>query len=1094
MIKGLIQFLGGEPGEEKPMLILLGKGFFMGIFLASYQIGAETLFLNELGENYLDVAFFTAGGLGILATTLYVKLQERMNFSSLVVSNVFLTLVFLILLRLAFSYPDIIGFIGGVKALPFILFVMIGPITAVTLLGFWGIFGRMFDLKQSKRIIGGIDTGQLSATILAFFSIPFLNRLGIIDQTYDLLLMAAISVLGMFVFAVIVVRNYNLDKVTQVEKGEEKQKVSFAGIFVNPYLRMMAFFILFSMAASVFMNYTFYTATETYYPEEADLRDFLSFFNGAIMLVSFFIQSLINDWIISNWGLRIALMMMPLILILFTLGSIISGNIFGYSEATIGSRAEFLYFFLFTALGKLFTASLKDALENPAFKLFFLPLDRKIRFDVQTRIEGVINEFATLSAGALQIGLGLLAFFELIHYTYFVVALGGVVIYLANKLFGQYKITLKNTLEIQKLQFHNEEKRDEVNIINALRSEALSNDPEEVINSLKILEKIDPIQLEEILISALQSERKRVRYYAYVKLNELLCFDQLEGLKDELKYEDDPKLIELGKKVITNLEKASNYELKEASIKKLVRSTEASDRILAARLLSRLTQEKYVPYLMELLRDINNEVRIAAMVSAGKLQRPEFWPVLIENLHLATYGNISLASLVASGEDVLHLLDTAFYKSNQHPVTMFRVIQIIGRIGGYRANDLLWKKIDFPNKRIVSEILNTLSYLGFEAKDFQKARIKIFINSIVGNITWNLKVLEEIPRDTKLDRLIREAIEVENQENYSNIFMLLSMIYDPQSVLLIKENIEVGTSDSITFAIEMLDIFVEDELKPILFPALDDSKIEDKLAKLHDHYAPEYYSSYEDLLLQIINRDYNFVNKWTKALAVYRIGEMEDAEVSNDLIANVFNPDVFLRETICYAIYKKDKEAYHYHTRRINPAFKKDLDKAIVPPVFRMKEEDYHQKMTIMERALFLKSLPAFENVHGIIISEIAQCIEEVVVKKDVAIIEDGDPGSNPLYIVVDGSVKITKEDGTTELKGPGEIIGEKIILANIKFDFNALTAEESVLFVISKEEFFDLLTSHIELVFAQLNIMAGKKRVVEEDQEEATSFSVFGE
>ncbi len=1090
MIKGLIKFLGGEAGEEKQMLLLLGKGFFMGIFLASYQIGAETLFLNELGENYLDIAFFSAGGLGILATTLYVKLQERMNFSSLVVSNVFLTLVFLVLLRLAFSYPDVLGFIGGLEVLPFILFVMIGPITAVTLLGFWGVFGRMFDLKQSKRIIGGIDTGQLSATILAFFSIPVLNQFGIIDQTYDLLLMASISVFGMFVFTIWIIRSYNLDRVTKVEKGEEKQTVSFAGLFVNPYLRMMSFFILFSMAASVFMNYTFYTATETMYPEEAQLRDFLSFFNGTVMIVSFLIQSFVNDYIITNFGLRVALMLMPLILILFTLGSVISGNIFGYDTKT----PEFLYFFLFTALGKLFTASLKDALENPAFKLFFLPLDRKIRFDVQTRIEGVINEFATLLAGAMQIGLGLLVFFKLIHYTYFIIALGAVVIWLANKLFAQYKITLKNTLEIQKLQFQDEDKRDEINIINALRNEALSNDPEEVINSLKILEKIDPIQLEEVLISALQSERKRVRYYAYVKLNELLCFDQLEGLKEELKYEDDPKLMELGNKVVANLEKAVAYELKESSIKKLVRSTDAKDRILAARLLAKLTKEKYVPYLMELLRDINSDVRIAAMVSAGKLHRPEFWPVLIENLHLATYGNIAMSGLVASGEDVFHLLDTAFYKTNQHPLTMFRVIQIIGRIGGYRASDLLWKKIDFPNKKIVSEILITLSYLGFEAKDFQSARIKIFINSIIGNISWNLKVLEEIPRDNQLDRLIRQAIEDENRENYNNIFMLLSMIYDPQSVLLIKENVEVGTSESVAFAIEMLDIFIEDELKPILFPALDDAKIEDKLAKLNDHFAPEYYESYHDLLLQIINRDYNFINKWTKVLAIHRIGEMEDAPITDDLIANIFNPDPFIRETICSVIYKKNKEAYHHQTRRINPAYKKELDKAIVPPIFKSKEEEYHQKMLLIEKALFLKNLPAFETVDGLVIGEVAQCIDEIVVKKDTTIIEEGDPGSNPLYIIVEGSVNITNSDGTTEVRSVGEIIGEKIILSSIKFDFTAVTLEECKLFVISKEEFFDLLTSHIELMFAQLKIMSGRQKIKQIEVEEETSFSVFGD
>ena len=91
---------------------------------------------------------------------------------------------------------------------------------------------------------------------------------------------------------------------------------------------------------------------------------------------------------------------------LFTLGAIITGHIFEYEVKT----DEFILFFVLIAVGKAFTASLKDALENPAFKLFFLPLDIKIRFDIQTRIEGVVNEVAVFFAGAAQMGLGSVGF------------------------------------------------------------------------------------------------------------------------------------------------------------------------------------------------------------------------------------------------------------------------------------------------------------------------------------------------------------------------------------------------------------------------------------------------------------------------------------------------------------------------------------------------------------------------------------------------------------------------------------------------------------------------------------------------------------
>ena len=141
--------------------------------------------------------------------------------------------------------------------------------------------------------------------------------------------------------------------------------------------------------------------------------------------------------------------------------------------------------------------------------------------------------------------------------------------------------------------------------------------------------------------------------------------------------------------------------------------------------------------------------------------------------------------------------------------------------------------------------------------------------------------------------------------------MLLAMIYDAQSIKLVRDNIELGTTDSVAFGIEMLDIFVDDDLKPKLFPVLDDIKDIEKLKKLNDFYPPENFDSYEDLLLQIVNRDYNHINKWTKGLSMYKLTLMRGVKVTDDLVANLFNPDRFMLQTAAAVIYRLDKEAYH---------------------------------------------------------------------------------------------------------------------------------------------------------------------------------------
>ncbi|MEM9338497.1 MAG: cyclic nucleotide-binding domain-containing protein, partial [Bacteroidota bacterium] len=731
--------------------------------------------------------------------------------------------------------------------------------------------------------------------------------------------------------------------------------------------------------------------------------------------------------------------------------------------------------FVLTAVGKLFTASLKDALENPAFKLFFLPIDIKIRFDIQTRIEGVVNEIAVLVAGAAQIGLGLLAFFQLIHYSYFILFLAGGVIYLSTRLFEEYKKTLKETLENQKQGLKGEGKRNERNTLAILKSDVRSKNPTHVINALKIFEKLEPIEFEYVLLDLLNVRQPQLRAYAYQKLGERLCWEALEIVEKDIKSEGNKTVIVIAEKTLRKLKKASEFSMNDVSIKKLVRSTEALDRIRAARLLVKVPEDRYLSYLVELLRDINTEVRSAAIITAGKLRRPELWAILIENLHLSTYGNVAMSALKSAGESVFHTIDTAFYKTGQYQSTMVRILQVIGRIGSRGATDLLWKKIDFPDRKIVSQLLLSLSYIGFAAREFQASRIKIAIESEIGDIAWNIKSTMDIPMDNDIDVMIREAMIEEDKKNYDNIFTLLGMIYDTQSVSLARENILNGTTESITFAVEMMDIFIEEELKPKLLPVMDELKVGERLAKLQNYYPPEFFDSYQDLLLQIINRDYNRINRYTKALAMYRFSHLSD-RVTNDIIANLFNSDTLLLQTAAYVIYSMDKEAYYTHTKRLRPVVKKELDKAILPPVFRGEDEAYHQKLLLIERVILLKSLPLFKGIPGELITHLAECFDEEKINMGAVVIQEGERGMKPLYVVVDGVIDLYKGDEKIDEMTKGGVFGERNLSGNETQDFTALARSEATLLFIRKEELLNLMSNHIDILDCWLKILNNKK------------------
>ena len=82
MVRSLLNYLNVRPEEQLQVILMLGAGFFMGIFFATYSVVAESLFLSTLG-NQLNKAFLVSGFLGIVATVVFSFVQNRIKFSNL---------------------------------------------------------------------------------------------------------------------------------------------------------------------------------------------------------------------------------------------------------------------------------------------------------------------------------------------------------------------------------------------------------------------------------------------------------------------------------------------------------------------------------------------------------------------------------------------------------------------------------------------------------------------------------------------------------------------------------------------------------------------------------------------------------------------------------------------------------------------------------------------------------------------------------------------------------------------------------------------------------------------------------------------------
>lgn len=1052
MVKGLLSILNVVEGEEKPVLLLLGYGFFMGIFLAAYKIVATTLFLSNLSE-YIKEAFFVSGLLGVLSTWLYAIVQNRLHYSRLIIFNIVSIFTFIAVFRILFIYYD-------TTWLVFALFVMLGPITSLLILGFWGIFGRMFDLRQVKRIVGGIDSGQLTAIIITTFSIPFI--IPYISDLTNILIIGEAGLLISIVFFVIIFSKYKLSSFHQKQK-EVRRETMFRNMFRNRYIVYLSFFLFLSMSAFVFVDYSFMNVTEQQYPDEKQLASFLGVFEGSIMILSLLIQTFVNERLLSMYGIKTSLILLPLILLLFTGLALFAGYSFGYNVTS----PEFIWFFLFIALSKLFVTTLREATENPIFKLFFMPLDSRIRFDIQIKVEGTINELSRALAGGAILLLGFLPFFDLIHYSWMLLLIIAGWIYMIFRIYHLYRENIRMRLEMRTEEAERVEQKGRNLLVSRLFQSIDGNNPNLMIFALRALSKVAPDIFKSKINSikhdhSLDITNKVMQTlegdFSFIHIANLRKIDEFKSLGfDESRKKD---------------QSAFNEEIRE-----MIKSHDASERKLAAELIAATGASESITLLIELLNDTNPVVVNAAIKASAELKKMELLPFILDNLHKNRYKDIAIEALASYGETVFQQLESLFYNAEQDLDVKLDIVNIYGKVGGDQAVSLLWNKVDFPDKKVVSQVFLALSHCGFRATEEQIPRIKQGIEEDIAEIVWNLKAIEQL--NSSGDKALLDvihAIREENDHNHAHIYMLLAMIYDQKSIQLVKENIETKTNDGISFAIELLDVFLSEDLKQKIIPILDDTNDIDRIRRLQMFY-PSIELSLDALLKQLVNKSYNQISRWTKVCVLKYFGEQRiTGKFEMELIANLFNPDLLIREVAAWSMNQISESFFKEHVKRLETS---DCNHLLNLKLGK-EYEHYSELRPHMkaEMVAFLNERSLLSELPNYVLASIVDFADDVYFEGKTLI--DASQWNNGFfYILFHGSLRVMDSLGNTlHSFTAGDFLGEQINIDLLEEGVTFTSEEDSVLIKIEKNKFFDLITNEYEVTLKLLNSFEVEEKI----------------
>jgi hypothetical protein len=285
--------------------------------------------------------------------------------------------------------------------------------------------------------------------------------------------------------------------------------------------------------------------------------------------------------------------------------------------------------------------------------------------------------------------------------------------------------------------------------------------------------------------------------------------------------------------------------------------------------------------------------------------------------------------------------------------------------------------------------------------------------------------------------------------------MLLAMLYDTRSIQLVKENIESGTTEGTTYAVELLDVFLSESLKQRVIPVLDELSISERINRL-ETFHPRMGLDEKLVLKFLINRDFTQSNRWTKATVLHQIGVQRITDFKLDLIAQLFNNDSLIREVAAWALNQIDKNEYELNAARLGEEAKRKLDDVIF-------QKEHQTQQMVYNKVMFFKSISVFDGIPGVALSNLADISREVRLDTESSLVIDGKVNNN-FYIIYSGRVEFYEKGIMGGEYHKGQFIGEMVSSPGFVNTHVLIAKEETVLLSINKDQFYELLSDNVKL------------------------------
>ncbi len=331
-------------------------------------------------------------------------------------------------------------------------------------------------------------------------------------------------------------------------------------------------------------------------------------------------------------------------------------------------------------------------------------------------------------------------------------------------------------------------------------------------------------------------------------------------------------------------------------------------------------------------------------------------------------------TLVSIGEPSVEYLERLFNNPGTDDKLLARVVRIFGKIGTDRTTDLLLNILDNQSRRVMMHTIEALHDSKFQATSLNIHRILNISVKVISNIGWNYLIYTSLEENVTFSEL-RQAYIKEIELNYDLLFELLSLAYNPHSIREIRELITNGSQADVSHGLELLDHFIFEDIKPVLFPILENISPKEKVKKLQ-YYFPIENMSEEEMISSTLTRDYNLLSLYPRICAMQLISRTSEFEICDELVANLFHPNRLIREVATTVIFKKNPDMFKNVVERLDEDILFELTDVI-------NNLNKHEELLLIDKFNLLKQTLRLSHLDEEILIEISQSLRVESFYKD---------------------------------------------------------------------------------------------------------------